>query len=104
MDGKIDNKSFAEQFIGVRDEYVKLSTINGESVIDQDTPLWISQFLGFKFIKWYKVQKIKRQFEEDVVQHPEQITDDIDAVQNKIKRLEGEFMDVCKSMLEELEK
>ena len=104
VDGTIDNKSFIEQFIEAKEEYVKLSTINGERVIDQDTPLWFGRFYGFKFVKWYKVQQIKQQFEDDLVHHPERITDDIHEVQNKIKELEEEFLDVCKTVLRELER
>ena len=102
--GKIDNKSFAEQFIEVREEYVKLSTINGQRVIDQDTPLWIGRFYGFKFMQWYKVQQYKWHFEEEVVHHPERITDDIDEIRRTIHNFEKQFLEVCMDILSELER
>lgn len=104
VDGAIDNRRFAKQFNDVRVEFLNLMKNDGEMVIDQDTPLWLNRFLGFHFVDWLKIQPYKWQIEVQAAAHPEQVTDEVRAIQQKIEAFEDRFVATCRSVLRELEK
>ncbi len=56
---RIDSKAFAEGFNSVRIQFYEMLRAEGRITIDEDTPLWLNQFLGNHFIDWYEYQKIK---------------------------------------------
>lgn len=57
----IDSKSFAETMQDVRKRLLELDRKdeNGNTVIDQDVPLWLGNFLAFKFLHWYDYYSIQ---------------------------------------------
>lgn len=70
---EIDSNSFAETMQDVRKRLLELDRKdgNGNTVIDQDVPLWLGNFLAFKFLRWYdyyaiqEAAKIKPELTQD---------------------------------------
>lgn len=70
---EIDSKAFAATMQDVRKRLLELDRKeeNGNTVIDQDVPLWLGNFLAFKFLRWYdyyaiqEAAKIKPELTQD---------------------------------------
>lgn len=70
---EIDPKSFAETMQDVRKRLLGLDRKdeNGNTIIDRDVPLWLGNFLAFKFLRWYdyyaiqEAAKIKPELTQD---------------------------------------
>lgn len=70
---EIDSKTFAETMQEVRKKLLELDRKDetGNTVIDQDVPLWLGNFLAFKFLRWYdyyaiqEAAKIKPELTQD---------------------------------------
>jgi len=70
---EIDSKTFAETMQDIRKSFLELDRKdeNGNTVIDQDVPLWLGNFLAFKFLRWYdyfaiqEAAKIKPELTQD---------------------------------------
>lgn len=56
------NKEFAITFNNVRKNYIELTKKDGQTVIDEDTPLWLNSFLGLHYMKWLRFQQVKWYF------------------------------------------
>jgi len=58
---EIDSKTFAETMQEVRKRLLELDPKDedGNTVIDQDVPLWLVNFLAFKFLRWYDYYAIQ---------------------------------------------
>lgn len=56
-----DSKVFVETMQDVRKRLLELDRKdeNGNTVIDQDVPLWLGNFLAFKFLRWYDYYAIQ---------------------------------------------
>lgn len=98
--GNINNQEFAEQFGIVTNRFKELTTIDGQSVIDEETPLWLNSFIGLHFVTWKKVQEVERYFEE----HPDELTDDrklrLDIIREQ--GLTKGLKDICRTTIEKL--
>lgn len=58
---QINAKDFAEAMLAIRKDFLALDrkTEEGHVIIDQDSPLWLSNFLAFKFLEWYRYFSIQ---------------------------------------------
>lgn len=58
---EIDSKTFAETMQEVRKRLLELDRKDedGNTVIDQDVPLWLVNFLVFKFLRWFDYYAIQ---------------------------------------------
>lgn len=59
VSGEIDGKEFALAFDRIRISFIELTEKDGQTVIDEDTPLWLNSLLGLHFMKWFKFQQLK---------------------------------------------
>lgn len=52
---QIDSRNFAESMRRVHKSFLELDKKddNGNTIIDQDVPLWLGNFLAFKFLRWH---------------------------------------------------
>lgn len=104
---EIDSKAFAETMQGVRKSFIGLDRKDehGNTVIDQDVPLWLSNFLAFKFLRWHDyyaiqeaagikpelrldprwpdIMKLARQYERDLHQAMEYCLNEWDRIHNQ---------------------
>lgn len=96
--GRIDGKAFAEGFNSVRIRFYEMLSVEGQIIIDEDTPLWLNLFLGNHFIDWYEYQKIKWYFEA----HPSELKGEyLDSFLELQKMTFDErFLQTCKAVLE----
>lgn len=96
----ISNREFVQAFNEVEAKYVELTTVNGHSSIDQDTPLWLNMLLGLHFVKWYRYQQVKWYFEE----HPEKLTGETQEEFYHIQQMgiDDDFRNKCYLVLKEL--
>ena len=102
VDGTLDSKDFALAFDGIRKKYIELTENDGQTVIDEDTPLWLNTLLGLHYIKWLQFQQLKWYFEE----HPDELVGEKKARFNDIQQMgyEKRFVETCRSVLRELTK
>ena len=100
LKGEISDKEFASAIEEVRSKYIELTTVNGQSTIDQDTPLWLNMLLGLHYGEWLNYQRIKWYFEE----HPEELTGETRERFLHIQSMghEETFKDTCRTILKEL--
>ena len=57
--GTIQKDDFGEQMEQVAKDFHKLTIDeDGTVVFNQDTPLWLNMFLGYKFRRWNRIRKI----------------------------------------------
>lgn len=100
MSGEIDGKEFALAFDCIRISFIELTEKDGQTVIDEDTPLWLNSLLGLHFMKWFKFQQLKWYFEE----HPEELVGETKARFDDIRQMgyDERFMETCNSVLKEL--
>lgn len=100
VSGEIDGKEFALAFDRIRVSFIELTEKDGQTVIDEDTPLWLNSLLGLHFMKWFKFQQLKWYFEE----HPEELVGETKARFEDIRQMgyDERFMETCNSVLKEL--
>ena len=100
VDGTMANKEFAVAFEGIRKRYIELTEKNGQTVIDEDTPLWLNSLLGLHYMKWLKFQQVKWYFEE----HPDVLVGEMKARFDEMEQMnyDERFVYTCKSILKEL--
>ena len=100
VDGTMANKGFAVAFEGIRKRYIELTEKNGQTVIDEDTPLWLNSLLGLHYMKWLKFQQVKWYFEE----HPDELVGEMKARFDELQQMnyDERFVYTCKSILKEL--
>ena len=70
LKGEISDKEFASAIEEVRSKFIELTTVNCQSTIDQDVPLWLNMLLGLHYGERLNYQRIKWYFEE----YPEELT------------------------------
>ena len=100
VNGTIGDKEFARAFHEIGITFRELSQTNGETTIDQDTPLWLNSLLGLHFVDWLNYQKIKWYFEA----HPEEFTEErkIQFSQMQMLSYDERFRDACENVLKAL--
>ncbi len=100
VSGEIDGKEFALAFDRIRISFIELTEKDGQTVIDEDTPLWLNSLLGLHFMKWGKFQQLKWYFEE----HPEELVGETKARFDDICQMgyDERFLETCNSVLREL--
>lgn len=101
VNGKLSNKEFAKEFKGVARTFNELTTKGDQSVIDEDTPLWLNSLLGFHFIDWLRFQQVEQYFEE----HPKELVGQTAATYEELKSrgYTEKFKQVCNYVLSELD-
>ncbi len=100
-EGNIDEDAFAESFRGVQQEFSGLLGEGNAYTIDEDTPLWLLQFISNRFIRWHQFHQLKRRVESD----PSVLSDEgMRRNYAAICRMgiDEEFMDACRLCLREL--
>lgn len=100
-EGNIDEDAFAEGFRGVQQEFLGLIGEGNAYTIDEDTPLWLLQFISNRFIRWHQFHQLKRRVESD----PSVLSDEgMRRNYADICRMgiDEEFMDACRLCLREL--
>ena len=102
VDGTMGSKEFALAFDGIRKDFIELTKEDGQTVIDEDTPLWLNSLLGLHYMKWLKFQQLKWYFEE----HPDELVGEMEVRYNEIQQLgyDEKFHYICKKVLNELRK
>ena len=100
VDGAMGSKEFAVAFAEIRKNFIELTEKDGQTVIDEDTPLWLNSLLGFHFMKWFKFQQVKWYFEE----HPDELVGKTKTRFEDICQMgyDERFVEACKSVLGEL--
>lgn len=94
------NKEFAIAFNNVRKNYIELTKKDGQTVIDEDTPLWLNSFLGLHYMKWLQFQQVKWYFEE----HPDELVEGMKDRFDELQQMgyDERFVETCRSILREL--
>ncbi len=97
---KIGDEKMFNEMSEIRKEFYQLTNVNGQFVIDEDTPLWMNKFFGFKFHDWANYQMIKKHFKE----HPEELVGETKESYDRICRMgyEDDFMSACRYILENI--
>lgn len=98
--GKIDDKEFALAFDNIRVNFIGLTEKDGQTTIDEDTPLWLNSLLGLHFMRWLKFQQLKWYFDE----HPEELVGEMKLQFEDIQQMgyDERFKETCKNVLREL--
>jgi len=101
VNGELSNKEFANEFKAVARTFNELTTKGNQSVIDEDTPLWLNSLLGFHFIDWLRFQKVEMYFEE----HPDELVGQTKVTYEELKShgYTEKFKQVCNHVLSELD-
>lgn len=83
----------------IRKEFYNLMNSETQVTFDEDTPLWLNSFLGYKFDKWYKFQLLKKHFRE----HPAELKGETAAQFEEICQMgyDQDFMNACEYILKE---
>ena len=94
------SKEFAIAFNNVRKNYIELTKKDGQTVIDEDTPLWLNSFLGLHYMKWLQFQQVKWYFEE----HPDELVEGMKDWFDEQQQMgyDERFVETCRSILREL--
>ena len=100
VNGTMSSKEFAIAFNDVRKNFIELTKEDGQTVIDEDTPLWLNSLLGLHYVKWYQFQQLKWHFEE----HPDELVGDMKARFKDIQQMgyDERFVETCRSVLKEI--
>ena len=100
VNNQITDEDFAKEFDDVRMRFIKLTTINGQTCIDEDTPLWLNMLLGIHFVDWYEFQTVKWYFEA----HPEDLKGKYkDHYESLLEQeIDLHFKETCKTVLRRL--
>ena len=102
VDGTMSGKEFALSFDDIRKDFIALTKKDGQTVIDEDTPLWLNSLLGLHYMKWLKFQQLKWYFEE----HPDELVGEMKSRYNEIRQMgyDEKFNYICKKVLKEQRK
>lgn len=102
VDGTMGSKDFALAFDGIRKNFIEIIEKDGQTVIDEDTPLWLNSLLGLHYIKWLQFQQLKWYFEE----HPDELVGEKKARFKDIQQMgyDERFVETCRNILRELAK
>lgn len=102
VSGTISDKDFAQKFHNVGTEFRLLCEVDGQTTIDEDTPLWLNQLYGLHFIKWLQWQQVKWYFEA----HPDELAGQKKEQFTRLQEMsfDENFLSVCKTTLQELDK
>ena len=94
------SKEFAIAFNNIRKNYIELTKKDGQTVIDEDTPLWLNSFLGLHYMKWLQFQQVKWYFEE----HPDELVEGMKDRFDELQQMgyDERFVETCRSILREL--
>lgn len=100
VNGKMDSKEFAVAFDDVRKDFIGLTKKDGQTVIDEDTPLWLNSLLGLHYMKWLQFQQVKWYFDE----HPDELVGEMKDRFDELQHMgyDERFIETCKSVLKEL--
>lgn len=100
VDGTLDYKQFAQSFLEVGNEFNQLTKVDGISVIDEDTPLWLNMLLGNHFFDWLKFNQVRWYFED----HPEEFVGESKQQFENLERrdYDGRFRRTCQEVLKEV--
>ena len=100
VNGTMGGKEFALAFEGIRRNFIELTEKDGQTVIDEDTPLWLNSLLGLHYMEWLKFQQLKWYFEK----HPNELVGEMKARFENIRQMgyDERFLKTCKSVLREL--
>lgn len=100
VNGKMDSKVFAVAFDDVRKDFIGLTKKDGQTVIDEDTPLWLNSLLGLHYMKWIQFQQVKWYFDE----HPDELVGEMKDRFDELQHMgyDERFIETCKSVLKEL--
>lgn len=100
VNGTMGSKEFALAFDGIRKNFIELTEKDGQTVIDEDTPLWLNSLLGLHYMKWLKFQQVKWYFEE----HSDELVGEMKERYEDICQMgyDERFVETCKSVLKEL--
>lgn len=100
VNGKMDSKEFAVAFDDVRKDFIGLTKKDGQTVIDEDTPLWLNSLLGLHYMKWIQFQQVKWYFDE----HPDELVGEMKDRFDELQHMgyDERFIETCKSVLKEL--
>lgn len=100
VNNQISDEEFAKKFDDVRKEFIELTTRNGQTCIDEDTPLWLNMLLGIHFMDWYQFQEIKWYYKA----HPEELKgknkEHYDCLLEQ--KIDLYFKETCKTVLRRL--
>lgn len=90
---QIDDEAMFNKMLEIQKEYGSLLEHDGQTTIDEDTPLWMNSFFGFSFKKWAEFQAIKKHF----AAHPEKLVGEMKARYQAICSMDydRDFMDAC---------
>lgn len=99
VEGRLDAEKTFNNLNEIRKEFYDLMNVDGQITFDQDTPLWMNSFFGFKYRRWSIFQSLKKHF----LEHPEELTGESAARYEEICQMDidQEFMDACKYIIEE---
>lgn len=102
VSNNITCRDFAKDFDSIRIKFIELTEVDGQTCIDEDTPLWLNQLLGFHFVKWYRFQTVKWYFDE----HPEELQGEYKEHYNDLleQQIDLHFVETCKVVLRKLDK
>ena len=100
VNGKMDSKEFAVAFDDVRKDFIGLTKKDGQTVIDEDTPVWLNSLLGLHYMKWIQFQQVKWYFDE----HPDELVGEMKDRFDELQHMgyDERFIETCKSVLKEL--
>ena len=100
VNGTMSSKEFAIAFNDVRKNFIELTKEDGQTVIDEDTPLWLNSLLGLHYVKWYQFQQLKWHFEE----HPDELVGEMKSRYEEISQMgyDERFVETCRSVLKEI--
>ncbi len=101
VNGSMDSKEFAIAFDDIRKNFIELTKKEGQTVFDEDTPLWLNSFLGLHYMTWLNFQRVKWYFEE----HPDELVGETKARFEHIRQMgyDKQFIETCKRVLKEFE-
>ena len=99
VNGQLDNEKTFDKLNRIRKEFYNLINEDGQSTIDQDTPIWMNSLFGYQFDRWQKFQLLKKHF----LDHPEELVGETATNFEDICQMgiEQEFLDACKFILKE---
>lgn len=101
IEGSLSYNEIDERFIELHKKYNELIDNGDEYVVDEDTPLWLNQFLAFRFRRWHQWHLLRRMHQE----HPEKFSDPESEKQYQeilSMRYDRAFLEKCNLCLEEL--
>ena len=95
VNGKMSSKECSVVFDGVRKEFIGPTKKDGQSVIDEDTPLWLNNLLDLHYMKWLQFQQVNWYFQEHLDELSREKKDRFDELQQM--GFDDRFVETCKS-------